>query len=283
MKEFFEGIISGIGFNDVLDILITAFIIYKLLGFIRETRAQQLVKGLAIVVAAYFISGFLELHVISWILRRGFTLGLFALIVLFQPELRRALERIGRRWFGTRFSSDVDKDEAKRVIDEILNSVTDFSETRTGALLVFERLTPLEDIAETGTHVDAEVTAKLLENIFYKGSPLHDGATIIRGARVRAAGCVLPLSQSAEIGSVGTRHRAGLGVSEWSDALVIIVSEETGIISIAEDGKLRRYLDRKEVEKQLLNLYIDEEQNSGLLRVIERKLKEKILGRKEGA
>ena len=261
--DFFRYLMEGFGLNDVLDILITAFVVYKILGFIRETRAQQLVKGLLILVVAYFISDFLDLDVINWLLRSAFTFGIFALVVVFQPELRRGLEFMGRSKFGVGRIGQVDKDRAMHVVDEITNVPDYFSESKTGALIIFEREITLEDISETGTYIDAEISEQLLGNIFYEGAPLHDGAVIIRGDRVYAAGCVLPLTENKNLNkSLGTRHRAGIGISEKSDALVLIVSEETGIISVAEDGKLRRFLDKRSVEKTLLNLYITDEQDA---------------------
>lgn len=267
MKDTLLNLILGIRINDIFDILITTFIIYKFIGLIRETRAQQLVKGLLLIFAAYFISGFFDLNTINWILKGAFTFGVFALVVIFQPEIRRALEIMGRSRLGVNRIRQVDVDQAKHAVDEITRIVGDFAETRTGALMVFEKEIGLEDIAETGTILNADVSAQLLGNIFYEGAPLHDGACIIRGDQVYAAGCVLPLTDNKYLNkSLGTRHRAGIGISEKSDALVLIVSEETGIISAAEDGRLRRYLDRKAVEKMLLDIYITPEDESGSFR-----------------
>ncbi len=258
MQEFLERSISGIGLNDVLDILIVTFVIYKLLEFISETRAQQLMKGLAIIIAAYFAADFLRLHTMSWILRGTFTIGIFALIVVFQPEIRRALEVIGRSHFTGRAKNAIDKEKAKHAVDEITEAVDSFSKSKTGALIVFERETVLQDIIETGTVLKAEVSKELLGNLFYVGSPLHDGAVIIRGDKIVAAGCVLPLTENKDLNkSLGTRHRAGIGITENSDCLTVIVSEETGVISVAENGKLERFLDRKALQKTLLDLYLN--------------------------
>lgn len=260
MQEFFSNVVSSIGINDVFDILITAFVMYKILEFIKETRAQQLVKGLLILVVAYFISGLLNLHTIHWILGGAFTIGLFALVVLFQPELRRGLEYMGRSKLSKSRLVEMDKDRAKHVTDEITGAVQTFSATKTGALMVFEQEITLQDIAETGTEINADISAQLLGNLFYEGSPLHDGAVIVRGDKIYAAGCVLPLTENNNLNkSLGTRHRAGIGITENSDALVIIVSEETGIISIAKDGRIKRFLDTKTIEKTLLNLYIPDD------------------------
>ena len=277
MQEFLERTVSGIGFNDVLDILITTLVFYAVLNFISETRAQQLLKGLAIIIIAYFAADFLRLHTISWMLRGTFTIGIFALIVVFQPEIRRALEVMGRSHFMNRSKDTLDKEKAKYVVDEIVDAVDSFSKTKTGALIVFERETVLKDIAETGTLIKAEVSSELLGNLFYVGSPLHDGAVIIRGDKILAAGCVLPLTENKELNkSLGTRHRAGIGITENSDCLTVIVSEETGVISVAENGKLERFLDRKALQKVLLDLYL----NVGNSEPLE-KLFDKIGGRKK--
>lgn len=183
------------------------------------------------------------------------TLGVLALVVVFQPELRRALEYFGRRKFTSSFGK-VDKNKAKNVSTEITRAIDSFSNNKTGVLIVIEKQTALSDIAESGTVLDAAISAELLGNIFYEGSPLHDGAVIIRGTRIFAAGCVLPLTANKMISKeLGTRHRAGIGITENSDSVAIIVSEETGIISIAKDGKLVRFLDVKTVEKTLLGIY----------------------------
>ena len=260
MQEFLERSLTGIGLNDVLDIIIVTFIIYSLLSFIRETRAQQLLKGLAIIIVAYFAADFLKLHTISWILKGTFTIGIFALIVVFQPEIRRALEMMGRTHLTNRGKAAVDKQAAKHTVDEISAAIDSFSKSRTGALIVFERETVLKDIVETGTVINADVSQELLGNLFYVGSPLHDGAVIIRGNRIVAAGCVLPLTENKDLNkSLGTRHRAGIGITENSDCLTLIVSEETGVISAAENGKLERFLDKKSVEKILLDLYLSDD------------------------
>lgn len=255
MQEFFRNVFSDIGINDIIDILIVAFIVYKIIGFIQETRAAQLVKGLLLLVLATFLSDKLNLYTLNWMLSGVLTLGVLALVVVFQPELRRALEYFGRRKFTSSFGK-VDKNKAKNVSTEITRAIDSFSNNKTGVLIVIEKQTALSDIAESGTVLDAAISAELLGNIFYEGSPLHDGAVIIRGTRIFAAGCVLPLTANKMISKeLGTRHRAGIGITENSDSVAIIVSEETGIISIAKDGKLVRFLDVKTVEKTLLGIY----------------------------
>ena len=268
MSNFFNNIVSSIGITDILDILIVAFIVYKVLGFIRETRAEQLAKGLLVLVVGTLLSDICHLYTLHWILSNVMTVGLIALIVLFQPELRRALEKLGRSKF-INISEDVDKDDAKRIVIGMSKAIETMSATKTGALMVIERETKLNDIVETGTIVDAAISAEMIGNVFYEGAPLHDGAVIIRGGRLYAAGCVLPLTQNKKLGKeLGTRHRAGIGVTETSDALVIIVSEETGVISLAQNGELTRFVDVKRIEKILLGLYLQEEQKGVLTEAI---------------
>ncbi len=264
MEHFFKNIVSGIGFTDILDILIVTFIIYKLLHFIRETRAEQLAKGLLFLMVATLLSKVLQLYTLHWILSGVMTVGLIAVVVIFQPELRRGLEYLGRSKFSN-VLSEVDKEEAKYMVGQLVEAVDSMSASHTGALIVIEREISLNDIAETGTIIDAAISSQMIGNIFYEGAPLHDGALIIRGSRIHAAGCVLPLTQNKNLNKeLGTRHRAGIGITENSDALVIIVSEETGIISLAQNGKLTRFLDVKKVEKALFNLYLEEsEKNLG--------------------
>jgi diadenylate cyclase len=257
VQEFINNIVYGIRIADVVDIALVAFVIYKILGFIHETRAEQLVKGLLILVLATFLSDKLKLYTMNWILVNTMTLGMIALIIVFQPELRRALEYIGRSKFIRTQFVKIDKEKAKMITAALVKSIDHFSAKRIGALIVLERETALSDISESGTKLDAEISPELLGNIFYEGSPLHDGAAIIRGDRVLAAGCVLPLTQDKTLSrDLGTRHRAGLGITENSDAVVLIVSEETGIISLAINGRLTRFLDIKSVEKTILNLYL---------------------------
>lgn len=257
MSGIFNNLISGIGIADVVDVVIVAFCIYKILVFIRETRALQLVKGLLVLVLITFLSEQFDLYTLNWILRNTISLGVIALVIVFQPELRRALEYVGRGKFITPAFAQMDKEKVKTITSAIIKAVDYFSTNKVGALIIMEREIMLNDIAETGTKIESLISTELLGNIFYEGAPLHDGATIIRGDRIIAAGCVLPLTQSRTLSKdLGTRHRAGIGITENSDAISIIVSEETGIISIAVDGKLSRFLDIKTVEKTLLNIYL---------------------------
>ncbi len=271
MSDFFDNIVSSIGIFDILDIAVVAFIIYKILGFIQETRAQQLVKGLLVLLVVFFLSDVLHLYTLNWLLKTFMNIGILALVVIFQPELRRGLEYVGRNKIVKAPFGQVDKAKAKQITDEFVKALTSFSETRTGALIVIEKEVSLTDIAETGTEINGDISAQLLGNIFYEGAPLHDGAVIIRGDKVYAAGCVLPLTENKELNKdLGTRHRAGIGITENSDAITLIVSEETGVISYAVSGKLTRFLDAKMVEKLLLNLYIPavSEETSGIGRIV---------------
>ena len=264
MENCLNYILSSIGLNDVLDILIVAFLVYKVLGFIRETRAEQLAKGIVVLVGATLLSNFFDLYTLHWLLSGVMTVGLVALVVIFQPELRRALEHLGRSRF-VNIMNDIDKEDAKRMVTEMVNAVETMSASRTGALMVIEKEITLNDIVETGTVIDARISAEMIGNVFYEGAPLHDGAMIIRGSRLYAAGCVLPLTQNKELSKeLGTRHRAGIGITENSDALVIIVSEETGVISMAQNGVLTRFMDGKSIEKILLDMYLQED-NKGFL------------------
>lgn len=271
MQNFFENLFYGFGITDIIDILIVAFVIYKLMGLIKQTRAQQLMKGVIVLVVAAFFSGLFNLHTLNWILKGAVTLGAVAILVVFQPELRRALEYMGRSKFVKAPLKQMDKEKGKQITSHIVRAVENFSKDRVGALIVFEKETILSDIMESGTIVDAEISEQLLGNIFYEGSPLHDGAVIIRDGRLYAAGCVLPLTRSNTISKeLGTRHRAGIGITENSDALTIIVSEETGIISMASEGQLSRFLDIKTVEKTLLNMYLNKGEIQGTMSVISR-------------
>ncbi len=273
MENIFNNITSSVGITDVLDIVIITFLIYKLLGFIRETRAEQLAKGLLLLVVATLLSKWMHLYTLHWLLSSLISAGLVAIVVIFQPELRRALEYLGRSRITNVFG-EVDKEEAKRIVGQFVEAVDSMSASRTGALIVIEREIALNDIVETGTVIDAQITAQMIGTIFYEGTPLHDGAVIVRGDKLYAAGCVLPLTQNKELNKeLGTRHRAGIGITENSDALVIIVSEETGVISVAQNGRLTRFLDGKSIEKKLLNLYFEGETEQKLGDRIKKALK----------
>jgi diadenylate cyclase len=266
MIDNLMGILMSIKVTDVIDIVIVAYLLYRLLGFIKETRAQQLFRGILLIIAFFLISEVFNLSLLNWLFTKLVTVGLIAVVILFQPEIRRALEQIGRRGVLSRQFRDMGKEEMYATVHKLVDAVDDFSSTQTGALMAIERETMLTDISETGVIVDAEVSVRLLGNLFYEGSPLHDGAVIIRGDRVHAASCVLPLTERQNIGkNLGTRHRAALGLSEVSDAFVIVVSEETGAISVAQNGEFKRFLDLKTLEKMLLDIYLPSSDEHDLL------------------
>jgi len=243
-------IISSISLIDILDIAIVAFLIYKLLGLIRETRAGQLLKGVVAILLLFVISDLFEFRMLETILKYIITYGVLVLLVLFQPELRKVLEQVGRTSISSfqifTPTSEIKEQMKQRTnagINAIVDACTTMAQTKTGALIVIERQTKIGDIISTGTIIDANVCSELVQNIFFHNSPLHDGALVIRDDRLYAAGCFLPLSQNYEISrALGTRHRAALGMSEISDAVIIVVSEETGGISVAVDGKLKTKL-----------------------------------------
>ena len=266
MIDNLSGILMSIKTTDIIDIVVVAYLLYKLRGFIKVTRAQQLFRGILLIVVFFLISEIFNLSLLNWLFTRLITVGLIAVVILFQPEIRRGLEQIGRRGVLSRQFRDIGKEEIYATVHRIVDAVDDFSSTHTGALMAIERETMLNDIAETGVIVDAEISVRLLGNLFYEGSPLHDGAVIIRGDRVYAASCVLPLTERQNIGkNLGTRHRAALGLSEVSDAFIIVVSEETGAISVAQNGEFRRFLDLKTLEKMLLDIYIPAGEDRDLL------------------
>lgn len=241
--------IQTIGIADIVDILIVAFLIYRLILLTRKTNSYNLAKGLLLFLIALWLAEIFELNMISFILRKATELGVVVVVVLFQPELRHILEKVGSR-FSSR--SNEGDPEITSAITQTVMACADMSESRTGALIIFERYVSLQSIISTGTVIDAEVSSELLKNIFYNKAPLHDGAVIIRDGRIAAAGCVLPLSSSTTISKdLGMRHRAGIGMSEQSDALVVIVSEETGAISCAVDGTLKRHLKPQAVDRLL--------------------------------
>jgi len=250
-----RGIIMTIGWRDIFDILLVALVLYKLYMTIKDTRALTLLKGLVVLLVATLVSKWVGLNVINWLLQKTMTVVLVALPVVFQPELRRALEQLGR---GRLFSKSVilNEQEAQNLLNESVKAVSVLAKNKIGALLVFEREVRLSDFAETGVKVDGLVSSEFLTNIFIPNSPLHDGAVIIRGNRVVAAGCILPLTEERSLAKeLGTRHRAAIGISEQTDALVMVVSEETGIISVAEGGRLTRYVGTDQLQDYLRPLY----------------------------
>lgn len=247
----------SIGVADFLDIIIVAYLIYKAILFVRRTNSYNLAKGLILLLGMLWLSEVFKLTVINFLLRRTVELGLIALLILFQPELRRLLERMGSSFAQGRSEAGTIMDSA---ITQTVLACTDMSASKTGALIIFERNINLNSIMGTGTVINADASAELIKNIFFNKAPLHDGALIIRDGRLAAAGCVLPLTHSTNLSKdLGMRHRAGIGLSEQSDALIVIVSEETGSISLAIDGMLKRHLSASTLDTLLRNELISAE------------------------
>lgn len=245
----------SIGISDILDILIVAYIIYKIIFWIKETRAWVLFKGILVIMALAAVAMLLKLNTIIWILSNTLSVGIIAAIVVFQPELRKALEQLGKGKFFSYFvrATEVEGDKASaRTVDEIVKAADKMSAAKTGALILVEQEVPLGDFERTGIPIDAIISSQLLINIFEHNTPLHDGAVIVRRNRVAAATCFLPLTDSNEVSmELGTRHRAAIGASEVSDAFVIVVSEETGAISLARGGVLYRKLTTEQLRNML--------------------------------
>lgn len=238
--NYFADMTWTVMIKDVLDILIVSYIIYLLLVIIRGTRAVQLLKGIFILVVTWAISTWFELYTLQWMMNQMFNFGILAVVIIFQPELRRALEQLGRgKLFGSRSSSQ--QDETGRVVGELIKAVNYMSRRKIGALIVFERSTGLNEYIESGIAMNSQLSSELLINIFIPNTPLHDGAVIIKGDLIAAAACYLPLSENPFISKeLGTRHRAGIGISEVGDAISVIVSEETGQVSLALNGQVVR-------------------------------------------
>ena len=290
LNEFLGGVTSTLRtfrLRDLIDILVITFAFYQLFLFARKSRAGQLVRGLVFMLVCFALAYLLELRTVRWLLNNFLQVAFIAAVVLFQPELRRALERLGQsaNW-ASKFFSFRRADPSLRAVWQsavvaICDAAEQLSDTNTGALLVLERNNNLDEIIRTGTPLSANVIPEMLGTIFYEGTPLHDGAVIIRDGRIVAAGCVLPLSNNLEMGKdMGTRHRAGLGMSENSDAIVVVVSEETGIISLAKNGVLIRRLDRQNLFNLLQEEIIppepaEESKAAGLARLLERNRKKK--------
>ena len=253
--------IGTIGIADALDILIVAFLIFELLRLIHKTNTSRVAKGIMLLVIVLWLSGALGLTMINFLLSRAMELGLIALVIIFQPELRRVLEKVGsNRRLSSLFGGEFQSLNMETTITQTVLACADMSKSKTGALIIFVRDNQLTDPISTGTLVDASVTAELLKNLFFKNSPLHDGAVIIKDGRIAAAGCMLPMSSNMNLSKdLGMRHRAGIGISEQSDAVVVIVSEETGSISVAVEGMLKRHLSSETMETLLRKELLAEE------------------------
>jgi len=257
---------SNVRIRDVIDVLIVAYVLYKLLNLIKETRAEQLTKGIVVLLVLTKLSEWARLYTINYILDNAMTVGVLAILIVFQPELRRGLEYIGRSSFLKKSLIEVRGESISKTIDEIVDAVASLSRQRIGALIVLEKQTGLNEVAETGTEINGVVTSDLLINIFIPNTPLHDGAVIIKDNIIKAAACFLPLTDSSNVSKeLGTRHRAALGISERSDSLSIVVSEETGSISIAENGSISRYLDTKTLRQILIDMYEPEEDKQSFI------------------
>ncbi len=260
MSEFFSGIhealsnglIASISVIDIIDIIIISFVIYQILKFFENTKAIHVLKGIAILIVALAIASWMGLPTTTWLLSSVFTSGIVVIVVLFQPELRRVFETLGRGKFGI---SD-DSQNIENTVNEIVTVADHLSKRHVGALMVFEQKSNLDDIISTGTPLEAKVSSELIENIFEPNTPLHDGAMVIKGSTIVSAGCFLPLSENNSIEkTLGTRHRAALGMSERSDAIIIVISEETGVISSTHNGNLQRYLDLDTLRALLNDAY----------------------------
>lgn len=252
---------STISAWDLVDILIVAYIIYEVIKVARHTSSSNLAKGILVLIIAIWLSSVLNLTMINFLLRKVVEIGLIALVIIFQPELRKLLARVGSsKFYGLFSGKEKEKSTIESAITQTVLACEQMAKTKTGALIIFERDMLLGDIMMTGTVIDADCTAELVKNVFYPKAPLHDGAMIMRNGRIAAAGCVLPLTNKTNLSKdLGMRHRAGIGVSEQTDALVIIVSEETGAISIAIEGMLKRNLNHDTFEKILRSEILQDE------------------------
>ena len=252
IKEFLQ-LIAGMRWSDYLDIAIVALLLYKLIPLLRSSNSMRVAGAVAAIVVVSWITDALDLHALSFILDSFLQVGLIAVIILFQPELRRMLDHLGSVRLQKLFSAEKIAQDMVPVIRQTVQACEVMSHEKIGALIVFARENRMDEYFKTGTMIDGQVSDQLLRNIFFKNSPLHDGATIILNGRVAAAGCVLPLSESSRLSAdMGTRHRAGVGMSEASDAVVVIVSEETGTISVAVGGMLKRHLAPQTLERLLI-------------------------------
>ena len=252
-----------IGFFDAFDMAIVAIVVYHIFRFVRRSRSGQVVKAILLIVVALGVANLLQLQVVSFVLNNAVELGFIALVIIFQPEIRRFLEQMGSGKIKEIFVQETIDDELEYAIRETVEAYTSLSKDKVGALMVFERKTMLDDVLKTGTPLDARVSAELLKNLFWNKAPLHDGAVIVRNGRIVGAGCMLPMSGNVNISrDLGMRHRAGIGISENSDAVVALVSEETGSISVAINGMLKRHLAPATLEQMLRNELMPKQEES---------------------
>lgn len=272
--EWMVSIAMNFQFKDAVDIIIVAFLIYGVVKLVRETRAGQLVKGLFLLVVLFIISSYFNLVMVSRVLAYFFQFAFVAILIVFQPEIRKALEQVGRNNVGQSIAAVVtgrdrsyDRAQIRKAINAVVDGVGILQQLKMGALIVFERKTKLGDIIETGTQINCEPSGQIVGNIFFNKAPLHDGAMIIRDGMIHAAGCILPLTKNTSVSAeLGTRHRAALGVSEESDAVVVVVSEETGQISVAVTGVLARRFTRDTLRDVLEGYLIPQEEASTVRR-----------------
>lgn len=280
-------VLSTITWIDFIDVLVVAYIVYKAFQFIRETRSEQLIKGIVLIVVAYMVARLLQMYAFFSILEYIVRNGIIAVVILFQPEIRRAIEQVGqssfKRSFGGMFGLKQDKFfRMEETIDSVCKASTSMSGKKVGALIVFEQNTNLGDIVKTGVVLDALPSVEVIENIFYPKSPLHDGAMIIRSGKIYASACILPLTKKRPVDrELGTRHRAALGMSEDSDAVVVVVSEETGTISVAIKGVLYRELQIDSLKELLVSELIGAEEERDSIRNTLKKWALKIKGSKK--
>ena len=274
IDSFWQGFVSlasNVNIPDIVDIAIVTYIFYKVYTFIKDTRAEQVLKGMLFLLVATKVSEIFNLHTLYWMLENTLTVGLIAVLIIFHPELRSGLEYIGRTKFTFLGKNNytISEDELKKDIEEIVECLYSLSRQKIGALIIMERDTRIGEVINTGTIIDAEISRQLLINIFIPNTPLHDGAVVIRDGKVKAAACFLPLTESKDLSKdLGTRHRAAIGVSEISDCLSLIVSEETGAVSIAKSGKLYRNMTKERLTNILRsNLKSsDQDQEKGFLK-----------------
>ena len=283
IQDFFSNLrntFPTVKLTDILDILVVAVLIFYVINLIRSTSAYRIAKAIILLLLATLVTDLLNLHTVNYLLDRVLQLGFVALVIVFQPELRRLLERVGSRGSVKGLiglTTGPTQSDVPAAIDQVVQACEAMSRERVGALMVFERTNSLEQIAATGTRVDAAVSQELIRNLFFPKASLHDGAIIIQNSRIVAAGCVLPLSENRSLSSdLGTRHRAGVGMSESCDAVVVIISEETGTISVAIGGMLKRHLATQTLQKLLTQELIGEEkERGGVLELIKRKNRRK--------
>lgn len=270
-KYFRLSSLPSITFIDILEIVILSWLFYHILRWIRDTRAWTPVRGVLVLVVFILIANLLHMNTIIWLVEQLAQVGLIGVVIIFQPELRRSLEELGRRGIIPILSSDgrnkaVEDRFTDKTVNELVRACFEMGKARTGALIVIEQQTPLGDYERTGIRVDALITSQLLLNIFEKNTPLHDGAAVVRGNRITAATCYLPLSDNMEISKdLGTRHRAALGISEATDSLTLVVSEETGAVSIANLGRLQRNVTQEQLRLELQKLIVKPEENRNLV------------------